>query len=72
MVVQTIDGRDMQPPEPLELALEALDSMAGSDKLVLILNCQPKPLYQILQRNGYVWEENWRADGSNEIHIRRA
>jgi len=67
-----IDGRDLQPPEPLELALTALDTLAPEDELVLLLYCQPHPLYQILRRNGYVWTETMQPDGTNEIRIRKA
>ena len=69
---RVIDGRDMQPPEPLEQALEALDTLPPDGELVLLLYCQPHPLYQILRRNGYVWTETMQADGTNEIHIRKA
>ena len=69
---RVIDGRDMQPPEPLEKALEALDSLPPDGELVLLLYCQPHPLYQILRRNGYVWTETMQAEGTNEIHIRKA
>jgi uncharacterized protein (DUF2249 family) len=69
---RVIDGRDMQPPEPLEKALEALDTLPPDGELVLLLYCQPHPLYQILRRNGYVWTETMQADGTNEIHIRKA
>jgi hypothetical protein len=67
-----IDGRDMQPPEPLEKTLEALDTMPPDGEIVLLLYCQPHPLYQILRRNGYVWTESMQPDGTNEIHIRKA
>jgi hypothetical protein len=67
-----IDGRDMQPPEPLEKTLEALDTLPPDGEIVLLLYCQPHPLYQILRRNGYVWTESMQADGTNEIHIRKA
>jgi uncharacterized protein (DUF2249 family) len=69
---RVIDGRDMQPPEPLELTLAALDTLPPDGELVLLLHCQPHPLYQILRRNGYVWTETMQADGTNEIHIRTA
>ncbi|RLJ63566.1 DUF2249 domain-containing protein [Sulfurisoma sediminicola] len=69
---RVIDGRDMQPPEPLEKALEALDTLPPDGELVLLLYCQPHPLYQILRRNGYVWTETMQSDGTNEIHIRKA
>lgn len=71
-MAQVIDGRFLEAPEPLELTLNALDTLPDGDELVVLLNCQPRPLYQILQRSGYVWTENWQADGSNEIRIRKA
>lgn len=69
---RVIDGRDMQPPEPLELALTALDVLPSDDELVMLLYCHPNPLFDILRRNGYVWTENVQDDGTHEIHIRKA
>ncbi|HMV21069.1 MAG TPA: DUF2249 domain-containing protein [Rhodocyclaceae bacterium] len=66
-----IDGRELQPPEPLELALAALDTLPDGEELELLLYCQPRPLYQILQRNGYGWREETLADGTHSIHIWR-
>jgi hypothetical protein len=71
-VTQVIDGRDMVPPEPLELTLLALDGLAADDELVLLLYCQPHPLFNILRREGYVWSEDLQADGTREIRIRKA
>lgn len=70
--VIVIDGRDLQPPEPLELALEALDNLAPDAELVLLLYCQPQPLFNILRRNGYAWQESVKDDGTHEIRIRKA
>ncbi|MBU0752095.1 MAG: DUF2249 domain-containing protein [Gammaproteobacteria bacterium] len=67
-----IDGRDMQPPEPLEQTLAALDTLPPDGEIVLLLYCQPQPLYQILRRNGYSWKESMLADGTNEIRIRKS
>jgi hypothetical protein len=69
---QLIDGRSMVPPEPLELTLLALDSLADDDELVLLLYCQPHPLFNILRREGYVWTEDLQSDGTREIRIRKA
>lgn len=66
-----IDGRDMQPPEPFERTMEALDGLGKEDRIVLLLHCQPHPLFQVLRRYGYVWDENEGPDGSFEYHIRR-
>jgi TusA-related sulfurtransferase len=67
-----IDGRGMEPPEPLELAVAALGSLAPGEELVMLLNCEPLPLYAILERSGYRYRSERRADGSNEIHIHKA
>lgn len=66
-----IDGRDMLPPEPMERTLEALDTLADDDDVLLLLYCQPQPLFGILKNNGYSWSEEVRADGTREIRIRK-
>jgi hypothetical protein len=71
-VPRVIDGRELQPPEPLELTLMALDSLAADEELLVLLYCQPHPLFDILRRNGYAWTENVQADGTHEIRIRKA
>lgn len=70
--VNVIDGRDLQPPEPLELALDALDTLPPDGELLLLLYCQPQPLFSILQKNGYAWQETIKDDGTHEIRIRKA
>lgn len=67
-----IDGRDMLPPEPLERTLAELDSMEAGDELVLLLYCEPHPLYAILKRNGYAYQSELREDGTNAIRISKA
>jgi len=67
-----IDGRDMQPPEPLEKTLEALDRLQPGDELMLMVYCHPVPLFNILRNNGYAWNEDVREDGTHEIRIRKA
>ncbi len=66
-----IDGRELQPPEPLELTLNALDTLAEGEELTLLLYCQPHPLFSVLRQNGYVWTEALQADGTHEIRIRK-
>lgn len=48
-----IDAREMQPPEPMERVLEALDMLAPGDEIHLRLWREPFPLYRVLERNGY-------------------
>lgn len=69
---RVIDGRDLLPPEPLELTLAALDTLGPDEELLLLLYCEPHPLYSILTRNGYCYRTELREDGTNEIHIRKA
>lgn len=68
---QFIDGREMQPPEPFERTLEALDLLGDGEQVVLLLHCQPQPLFNVLRRNGYTWEEAAGPDGSFEYRIRK-
>ncbi len=67
-----IDGREMQPPEPLERTLEALDGLAEDEELLLLLYCHPLPLFNILRNHPFVWQEEILEDGTHEIRIRRA
>lgn len=67
-----IDGRDLAPPEPLELTLNALDTLPAGAGLTLLLYCQPHPLFNILRQSSYVWTERVAADGTHEIRIRKA
>ena len=69
---RVIDGRDMQPPEPLEKTLEAIDQLGADDELLLMVYCHPVPLFNILRNNGFVWQEDVLQDGTHEIRIRRA
>lgn len=67
-----IDGREMQPPEPLERTLEALDGLPPGEELLLLLYCHPLPLFNILRNHSFVWEEKILEDGTHEIRIRHA
>ena len=68
---RVIDGRGLDPPEPLELAVAALPTLAPGDELVMLLRCEPLPLYSILERNGFRYRAELRADGASEIHIQK-
>lgn len=69
---RVIDGRDMLPPEPLEVTLAALDTLEPGQELLLLLHCEPHPLYSILKRNGYSYSSELREDGTNAIRISKA
>jgi TusA-related sulfurtransferase len=69
---RVIDGRGMEPPEPLERAMAELATLAPGEELVMLLRCEPLPLYSILERNGFGYSSKLQADGSNEVRIRKA
>jgi uncharacterized protein (DUF2249 family) len=53
--VQRLDVRGLEPPEPLELVLDALDLLAHGDHLCMRIEREPFPLYRILSNNGYAY-----------------
>lgn len=71
-MTKVIDGRELQPPEPLEQTMTALEQLADGDEVLLLLYCQPHPLYNILRNNGYSWTEDVLPEGTREIRIRKA
>jgi uncharacterized protein (DUF2249 family) len=70
-VPEVIDGRNLEPPEPLQRVLEVLDDLSGEDELIVLLYCHPAPLISILERNGYDWQEEILDDATHQIRIRR-
>ena len=49
----TLDVRGMDPPEPIERVLETIADFKVGDKLKLVIDCMPHPLFRILERGGY-------------------
>ena len=72
MATIDLDVRGMQAPEPLERVLENLDRLGPGDCLRVKINCRPVPLFRILERNGYVYDEKPGAESLLEIEIRQA
>ncbi len=66
---RVIDGRGMEPPEPLERAMAELATLAPGEELVMLLRCEALPLYAILDRNGFGYKARLQPDGSNEVRI---
>lgn len=68
---RVVDGRDMLPPEPLERALAELSTLGPGEELVMLLRCEPVPLYGMLDRNGFRHATTRRKDGTTEVRIRK-
>ena len=43
----------LEAPEPMERVLEALCELDRADRLAVLIEREPRPLYRILERNGY-------------------
>lgn len=65
-----IDVCGLQPPEPLERVLEALSTLQPGQRLRMLIDREPRPLYAILDRNGYAYDATLRDDYIYEILIR--
>jgi uncharacterized protein (DUF2249 family) len=66
---ETIDGRAMQPPEPFEKTLEALERLPRGRVLLLLAPCEPRPLFQVLRLNGYDYRCVFADGGWFEVRI---
>lgn len=67
----TLDVRGMEPPQPLELVLETIDDFEPGDRLKLVIDCHPTPLFRILDQNGYGYRTEPGAVSVHEITIWR-
>jgi len=67
--MKTVDARGLQHPEPFERVVDALSALALGDRLKLIINQEPRPLYRFLERNHYTYQAESFADGRFEIVI---
>lgn len=67
----TLDVRGLDPPEPLVKVLIALETLPPGDRLRMVHNREPFPLYGILQEDGYQYRAETFADGHLEIIIWR-
>ena len=66
-----LDVRGLEPPEPLVKVMDALETLPPGDRLRMVHNREPYPLYGILQEDGYQYRTETFADGRVEIVIWR-
>lgn len=64
-----VDGRGLEPPEPMERVLAALDTVQPGQRIRFLIHRQPYPLYDLLRRHHYLYETIAGADGGFEILI---
>lgn len=64
-----VDGRWLEPPEPLERVLMALGMLRPGQTLRFLIHREPAPLYPILREKGYVHAVRPMEDGCLEVLI---
>ncbi len=64
-----LDVCGLEPPEPLERVLAALDQLQPQQRLSMLIDREPLPLYRILTNNGYAHQTRTRPDFLYEILI---
>lgn len=66
-----IDARGLEPPQPFELAMEAVAGLAPGGQATLLPDRMPYPLLHLLDRDGHRHEVAYRDDGVVEVIITR-
>lgn len=67
----TLDVRGMTAPEPIERVLDAVGDFVPGDRLKLVIDCEPRPLFRILEQNGYRYSKSPGKESLYEIEIWR-
>ena len=67
-----IDVHDLQPPAPMEMAMDALDKLTDGNYIKMIHRMQPYPLYKILDENGFRYKVKDGDVSAFDIYIWRA
>jgi uncharacterized protein (DUF2249 family) len=57
-----IDARGWTPPRPFEAVMQALADLKPGEKIRLIVEREPLPLYRVLERNGYAYFASVQPD----------
>lgn len=64
-----IDGRWLEPPEPMERVLPALDLMRPGQRLRFLIHREPFPLYVILEQRMLRYTARSLPDGCYEVIV---
>lgn len=66
-----IDVRWLDPPEPFERVVAALETLPSDASLRVLIHREPHPLYRWLAREGYHYQSRFDPGGWFEIRITR-
>jgi uncharacterized protein (DUF2249 family) len=64
-----VDARWLEPPEPMERVLAALDDLRPGQSIRFLIHREPLPLYGVLQSMGYRHKTHMLEDGCYEVQI---
>jgi len=67
-----LDVHELQPPEPMQKALDALEQLEQGQYLKIIHRMQPFPLYEILLDNGFKYKVTNSDISAYDIYVWRA
>lgn len=67
--VRLLDVGGLEPPEPMVRIMEALDTLGADERLRVLIDREPVPLYRILLRNGYQYRTTVRDNQRYEVLI---
>jgi uncharacterized protein (DUF2249 family) len=65
-----LDLCGLEPPEPMERVLDALSRLQAGDAIRMLIDREPRPLYRILEQNGFEYTVTPREDYLFDILIR--
>lgn len=66
---QRIDARDWVPPQPFERMLETLEELPRGSKVVMLLPCEPRPLFRVLKANAFDYRCRFDPAGHFEVTV---
>jgi uncharacterized protein (DUF2249 family) len=66
-----LDVSELEPPEPLEKALDAIETLASGQYIRMLHNREPFPLYNILETSGFKYCVQEGVEALYEIFIWR-
>lgn len=67
--IHQLDVGGLEPPEPMVRVLDALDTLGPGERLRVLIDREPVPLYRVLERNGYQYRTTPQADLRYEVLI---
>lgn len=66
---QRLDVGGLEPPEPMVRILDALDHLGPGQRLRVLIDREPHPLYRVLEKYGYAHSISVRADHRYDLLI---